>query len=132
MISWRPPSQRPNGRRYPHITDKLFALICRVIRERFADPGLSPSGMAADAGISARYLQKLFIARGMTCVGFIQSLRLDHAARLIGRRAASQNGQTLDEIARASGFLDYGHFSRKFRARFGHPPSLHGTSELGK
>jgi AraC-like DNA-binding protein len=46
-----------------------------------------------------------------------------------GRRAALRSGQTLDEIARASGFLDYAHFSRKFRARFGHPPSLHGTSE---
>ncbi len=113
-------------------TEKLFAFICHMIRERFAEPDLSPSNVAADAGISARYLQKLFIARGMTCGRFIQSLRLDHASRLIARRAALQSDQTLSDIAYASGFLDYAHFSRKFRARFGHPPSLHPTSEPRK
>jgi AraC family transcriptional regulator, positive regulator of tynA and feaB len=111
----------------PH-TDKLFASICHMIRERFADPLLCPSSVAANVGVSVRYLQKLFTARGMTCSDFIQSLRLDHASRLIARRAALQNDQPLGDIARASGFLDYAHFSRKFRARFGHPPSLHLTS----
>jgi len=122
------PEQRPVSSH----TEKLFASICDMIRERFADPNLSPSNVAADAGISPRYLQKLFITRGMTCGRFIQSQRLDHASRLIARRVALQSDQTLSDIAYASGFLDYAHFSRKFRARFGHPPSLHPTSKPRK
>jgi AraC family transcriptional activator of tynA and feaB len=39
-----------------------------------------------------------------------------------------QSDQPLGDISLASGFLDYAHFSRKFRARFGHSPSLHLTS----
>jgi AraC family transcriptional regulator, positive regulator of tynA and feaB len=110
-------------------TEKLFASICHMIRKRFTDPDLSPSSVAINAGVSVRYLQKLFTARGMTCSGFIHSLRLDHAARLIARQVALQSNQPLSDIAHASGFLDYAHFSRKFRARFGHPPSLHATSQ---
>ena len=122
------PQQRPASSH----TEKLFAFICHMIRERFTDPNLSPSSVAADAGISARYLQKLFIARGMTCGRLIQSLRLEHASRLIARRVALQSDQALSDIAYASGFLDYAHFSRKFRARFGHPPSVHPVEGPGK
>jgi AraC family transcriptional regulator, positive regulator of tynA and feaB len=108
----------------PH-TDKLFAHICSIIRERLADPDLSPSMIAAETGISARYLQKLFSMRGTTCSHFIYSLRLDHASRLLQRRASRKLRQPLAEVATACGFLDYAHFSRKFRERFGHPPSAH-------
>jgi AraC-like DNA-binding protein len=118
------PEQRPASAH----TDKLFASICHMIRERFTDPHLSSSSVAVDAGISVRYLQKLFTARGMTCGDFIHSLRLDHASRLLARRATLQSDQPLGDISLASGFLDYAHFSRKFRARFGHSPSLHLTS----
>jgi AraC family transcriptional regulator, positive regulator of tynA and feaB len=92
-----------------------------------ADPELSPSVVAAEAGISAHYLQKLFSARGMTCNHFIHSLRLDHASRLLQRRSLSKAGTPLGEIAFACGFLDYAHFSRKFRERYGHPPSAHSS-----
>jgi AraC-like DNA-binding protein len=109
-------------------TDKLFASICLMIRERFADPHLSPSSVAAEAGVSVRYLQKLFTARDMKCSDFIHSLRLDHASRLIARRAALQSNRPLSDIAHASGFLDYAHFSRKFHERFGHPPSQYLTN----
>jgi AraC-like DNA-binding protein len=106
-------------------TDKLFDHICSIIRERLADPDLSPASVAAETGISARYLQKLFSKRGTTCSHFINSLRLDRAARLLQRRAALRKAQSLGEIAVACGFLDYAHFSRRFRERFGHPPSAH-------
>jgi len=109
-------------------TDKLFARICRTIQANLADPELSPSVVAAEAGISARYLQKLFSARGMTCNHFIHSVRLDHASRLLQRRSLSGAGTPLGDIAFACGFLDYAHFSRKFRERFGHPPSAHPSA----
>jgi AraC-like DNA-binding protein len=112
-----------------HHTDKLFAHICSIIRGRLADPDLSPSTVAAETGISARYLQKLFSMRGMTCSHFINSLRLERASRLLQHRASLKQRPPLGEIAAACGFLDYAHFSRKFRERFGHPPSAHPDEE---
>jgi AraC family transcriptional activator of tynA and feaB len=118
----------PDGvERVSAYTDKLFARICRMIEARSADPHLTPSVVAAETRISVRYLQKLFSARGTTCNYFIHSLRLDHASRLLQRRSLSRSGEPLGEIAFACGFLDYAHFSRKFRERFGHPPSAHSA-----
>jgi AraC family transcriptional activator of tynA and feaB len=104
-------------------TDKLFARVCGIIKNRFADPNISPSEVAAEMRISLRYLQSLFTNRGSTCSHYISSLRLDHAARLIERRASLKTDQPLSDIAYASGFRDYTHFSRGFRRRFGTTPS---------
>jgi len=105
--------------------NKLFARICGAIKDGFSDPDFGPVEVAAEAGISLRYLQKLFMERGSTCSEFIYSLRLDHAARLLHRRALLGTGQPLSEIAYACGFRDYAHFARKFRHRFGYPPGAH-------
>jgi AraC family transcriptional regulator, positive regulator of tynA and feaB len=102
--------------------DKLFARIRGVVKDGFADPDFGPREVAAVAGISLRYLQKLFTAHGSTCSELIYSLRLDHAARLLHRRASLGTSQPLSEIAYACGFRDYTHFARKFRQRFGHSP----------
>jgi AraC family transcriptional regulator, positive regulator of tynA and feaB len=102
--------------------DKLFTRIRGVIKDRFADPDFGPSEVAAEAGISLRYLQKLFTARNSACSEFIYLLRLDHTARLLHRRALLNTSQPLSEIAYTCGFRDYTHFARQFRRRFGHPP----------
>jgi len=102
--------------------DKLFTRIRGVIKDRFADPDFGPSEVAAEAGISLRYLQKLFTARNSTCSEFIYSLRLDHTARLLHRRALLNTSQPLSEIGYTCGSRDYTHFARQFRRRFGHPP----------
>jgi AraC family transcriptional activator of tynA and feaB len=111
-------------------TDKLFKRICNIIRDRFADPDFGPSEVAAEAGISLRYLQKLFTARSSSCTHFIHSVRLDHAARLLRRRASLNTRQPVSQIAYASGFNDYTHFARQFRRRFGHPPGAHSGREV--
>jgi AraC-like DNA-binding protein len=108
-----------------HPASKLFARICGVIKDGFSDPAFGPVEVAAEAGISLRYLQKLFMERGSTCSEFIYSLRLDHAARLLRRRALLGTGQPLSEVAYACGFRDYAHFARRFRNRFGNPPGAH-------
>jgi AraC-like DNA-binding protein len=59
------------------------------------------------------------------CSEFVYSLRLDHAAYLLRRRALLGSGQPLGEIAYACGFRDYAHFARRFRNRFGYPPGAH-------
>ena len=103
--------------------DRLFVRACSIIKNRFADPDISPSEVAAETGISLRYLQKLFTVRGSTCSRYISSLRLDHAAHLIERRALMKTGQPLSDIAFACGFRDYTHFARGFRQRFGTAPN---------
>ena len=105
--------------------DKLFTRICGVIKDRFAEPDFGPCEVAAEAGISLRYLQKLFTHRGSTCSEFIYSLSLDHASRLLHRRAFLATSQTVSEIAYASGFRDYTNFTREFRHRLGRSPGAY-------
>ena len=109
-------------------TDKQFGRVCAIIKDHFADPDLRARDVATEAGISLRYLQKLFTQRGATCSGFIDSLRLDHAARLLRRRALASTDQPISEIAYACGFNDYSYFSQKFRRRFGYAPSAHAEN----
>lgn len=108
--------------------DKLFRRVCGIIKDRFADPDISPWEVAAETGISLRYLQKLFTARGSTYTHYISSLRLDHAAHLIERRALMKTGQPLSDIAYACGFRDYTYFARGFRQRFGAAPGAVGAA----
>ena len=112
-------------------TDKQFGRVRAIIKDRFADPDLRPRDVASEARISLRYLQKLFTQRGSTCSGFIDSLRLDHAGRLLRRRALLGTGQPISEIAYASGFNDYSYFSQRFRRRFGYAPSAHAVDAEG-
>jgi AraC-like DNA-binding protein len=119
------PSEPWSGSRY---TDKLFGRIRAVIRDGFADPDFGPDDVSAQAGISLRYLQKLFTQRSSTCTEYIYSSRLDHAAQLLRRRGSLRTSQPLSEIAHACGFRDYTHFARKFRHRFGYPPGAHAEN----
>jgi AraC-like DNA-binding protein len=105
--------------------DRLFARILSVIKDRCADPDFGPAEVAAETGISLRYVHKVLTARGSTCNELIYSIRLDHAAHLLERRASLGTGQHLSEIAYACGFRDYAHFARRFRHRFGHAPGAH-------
>jgi AraC family transcriptional activator of tynA and feaB len=110
-------------------SDKLFMRVRGVIKDGFVDPDLDPSEVATRAGISLRYLQKLFTERDSTCSEFIYSFRLDYAAHLLQRQSALGASQALREIAYASGFRDYSHFARRFRQRFGHAPGAHFAGE---
>jgi AraC family transcriptional regulator, positive regulator of tynA and feaB len=106
-------------------TEKLFKRIRDSINDHFANPAFGPREVAAEAGISLRYLQKLFAARNSTCSHFIDSVRLDHAARLLLRRKLLGTRQPVSEIAYACGFADHTNFARKFRRWFGHTPGSH-------
>jgi AraC family transcriptional activator of tynA and feaB len=116
-----PPDPPPSSR----YTNKLFMRIRDLIKERFADPDFGPQQAASAAGISLRYLQKLFTQRGFTCTEFIYSLRLNQAARLLDRRKLLSIREPISAIAYACGFRDYTHFARQFRRRFGSSPGAH-------
>jgi AraC family transcriptional activator of tynA and feaB len=111
-------------------SDRLFKRIRGIINDRLTDPDFGPCEVAAEAGISLRYVQRLFTERDSTCSEFIYSVRLERAASLLHRRAMLSTGQPLSEIAYACGFSDYTHFARKFRQRFGCPPGAHADGHL--
>jgi AraC family transcriptional regulator, positive regulator of tynA and feaB len=54
---------------------------------------------------------------------------LDHAARLLQRRAVCSTKRPLSDIAFEAGFRDYKFFSSKFRQRFGCGPSEYAQSD---
>jgi AraC family transcriptional regulator, positive regulator of tynA and feaB len=108
--------------------NNLFRRVCCVIRNHFADADFGPAEVATELGISLRYLQKLFTPRGTTCTEYICSLRLNHAARLLDRRALLHSSEPLSAIAHACGFNDYTHFARRFRQRFGYPPGTYSEA----
>jgi AraC family transcriptional activator of tynA and feaB len=121
-----PPDLPPSSR----YANKLFTRIRGLIKDRFADPDFGPAEAAAEAGISLRYLQKLFTQCGSTCTEFIYSLRLNQVARLLERRKLLSTGEPISAIAYDCGFRDYTHFARKFRRRFGHSPGAHSGTQV--
>lgn len=113
----------------PH-SDRLFQRVCNIVKVHFPDSDVGPAEIAAEAGISLRYLQKLFTCRGTTCSQYIQSLRLGQALTLLERRPQMKGSQSISEIAWASGYRDVSYFHRVFRQRFGHSPgALHSRNE---
>jgi len=105
----------------PH-SDRLFQRVCRSVERHFADPNVGPSEIAAEVGISLRYLQKLFTRRGTTCGQYIRSVRLSRAFTLLAGRIEAKGGPSISEIAWASGYRDLSYFHRVFRHRFGRSP----------
>lgn len=120
-----PPDPPPSS---PH-AHKLFTRIRHLIEDRITDPDFGPPEAASEAGISLRYLQKLFTQRGLTCTAFIYSLRLNHAARLLDRRRLLNTREPISTIAYDCGFRDYTHFARQFRHRFGYSPAAHSSEQ---
>lgn len=84
------------------------------------DPELSPSTAAKALGLSKRYLHKLFSNSGTTFGSWVREERLLRARSLLVD--SRYDHLTITEVAMRQGFNDIPHFSRQFRARFGHAP----------
>jgi len=100
---------------------RMFARLLQIIRDRAHDPDFTPDNAAAAAGISKRYLHLLFAREGGSFGRHLMAERLDRARAILAdpRHASLPVG----EIALRCGFLDPGHFAKRFRARFGTSPS---------
>ena len=103
-------------------TGKLFKRLQYIIERHFTDPDFGPAELALEAGISPRYLQKLFASRGTTCNRYIESRRLQRASKLLQRRIEQNGGPSIAEIAFASGYRNVNYFYSRFRRRFGRTP----------
>lgn len=99
---------------------RLAQQIMRRIEGDFADPELSPEGVAADLRISKRYLQTLLANSGTSFVRELNAVRLDKASNMLTDPASRL--LPVAEVAYRCGFLDPGYFARQFRKRFNATP----------
>jgi len=97
-----------------------LARIKRRIDEQLADPALSVSGLAAQLGLSASQVHRVFGSEPLTPAQYIWERRLEACSRDL--REPRLAGRTVSEIAFGRGFNDAAHFSRAFRERFGCSP----------
>ncbi|RMG97900.1 MAG: AraC family transcriptional regulator [Deltaproteobacteria bacterium] len=77
--------------------------------------------LANVAGLSKyHFLREFDRYVGMTPGGYLRTMRLCHAARLL-----RTTDRSIAEIAQTVGFADHPSFSRAFRRAFGMPPSAY-------
>ncbi|UDL93937.1 AraC family transcriptional regulator [Lichenihabitans sp. PAMC28606] len=98
-----------------------LARVDRHIEEHLSDPDLSLGEVARACGLSLRYLHRLFHDAGSTGGQYIRDRRLDLANHLLQR--APTGGGSIASLAYRVGYSDQAHFSRAFKAKFGHSPS---------
>ena len=91
------------------------------IARHLTDARLSVHTVAARHRVSPRYIQRLFDECGSTFTEYVMEQRLERAHRLLADPHLSD--RTLTAIAFAAGFNDLSHFQRRFRRRYGTPPS---------
>jgi len=97
-----------------------------TIRERAAEAGVDPAAVAAEVGISKRYLHKLLATEGLTFGELLYGARLEIATRLLANPRLAHLG--IAEIAASAGFADASHLGRRLRARHGMSPSAYRAS----
>ena len=94
--------------------------VLTAIAKRAGEPGLDPARVAAELGMSVRYLHRLLEPTGRTFAEHLLERRLDRAAGML--RMPDCAHLKIGEIAAQSGFADISHFNRSFRRVFGDTP----------
>ena len=101
----------------------LLNRLANTLSDRFCEPDLDPSSLAEEHGLSKRYVHMIFAKAGTSFCRELEKIRLERAKRLLEDRRF--NGIDIMEIALRCGFRDSSGFSRRFRDRYGTPPSLY-------
>ncbi|MFO1033001.1 MAG: GlxA family transcriptional regulator [Hyphomicrobiales bacterium] len=107
----------PAGARFGTQEPRLLAVIGAM--EKNIEEPLGLAALAAQAGLSARQLERLFHAEmQQRPMGFYRQLRLEHAEHLL-----NYSQMSVRDVSLASGFSTLAEFSRAFRARTGLAPT---------
>jgi AraC-like DNA-binding protein len=95
--------------------------ILSIIQARFSDGSFSSNGVAAQLGLSPRYVQELLHEGGASFTDRVLELRLQKARAMLASR--KHDHLKVSDIAYACGFNDLSYFNHRFRARFGAAPN---------
>ncbi|CAN5167031.1 acetamidase/formamidase family protein [soil metagenome] len=102
--------------------------ISQMIESRLSDPELSITQIAAESGVSARYLQKLFESANDNFSHYVRLRRLERCrADLINPLYAHLS---ISDICFRWSFNDSAHFSRAFKEQYGLSPRKY-RQEIG-
>lgn len=104
---------------HPAVNDHLMDRILLYLRMHATNPTLSTTEIAAAHAISARKLFQLWQSQPLSLSDTIMQLRVESARR----RLIAQPNLTIAAVARACGFIDASHFSRRFRSVLGCTPT---------
>lgn len=105
---------------------RQHALRLRIeafIDRNLGDPELTPPNIAAAHHISLRTLHRVFAGEEATVAGLVRRRRLERCRRDLADPLLA--GQAVRLIAARWGFTDKAHFSRAFRAAYGHSPQAY-------
>ena len=109
---------RPESREPYSCYRSLTRQIEAYIDERFADPMLGVSAVAAHFSYSGDYLGRVFNQHaGRSITEYIARRRMEHGARLL-----RDTGLPVGDVARQSGYLSASYFARVFRKYHGLSP----------
>jgi AraC family transcriptional regulator, positive regulator of tynA and feaB len=102
----------------------------RFIESHLNDSDLTAAAVARALGVSSRYLRMVFSEECETVPEYILRRRLEECAR----RFASSLwlGQTITDVAFATGFNSAPHFTRAFRERYGLTPRQYRNKYLSR
>lgn len=97
-----------------------LARLKRFIRAHLSDSELTLGRIAAECGLSLRYVHDLFRDDGRTAREYLQGERLLAARRMLDRSVP--NASSVTEVCLACGFSNPSQFSTAFRRAFGMSP----------
>ena len=107
----------------PDLTKQQAALLARArdaIAERIGGGEITPAIIAAELGISVRYLHRVFALTGQSLLEYVTAQRLDRARRMLVGGPGRVN---IAAIAQDVGFYDSSHFNKAFKRQYGVAPS---------
>ncbi|MEV5355358.1 helix-turn-helix domain-containing protein [Streptomyces sp. NPDC052693] len=104
----------------PAAAEALLPLVLAYARAHLTEPDLTPARIAHAHNISVRALYRLCARAGLSLEQWIVEQRLEGARSTLLSPAGRT--RTVASVARAWGFTDPSHFTRRFRAAYGVTP----------
>jgi AraC-like DNA-binding protein len=103
-----------------------------IIARGLSDPDLTLVAVAAESGISLRYLHSLFRNEPWSAHQYLKLQRLARARQLLN--LADAGSTTVTDVATACGYSNLSQFSTAFRREFGISPKdvLHHREDTGR
>jgi len=114
----RVPERRPPDT--SSVRDARRRAVLASIAAGFRQPGFCVDTVAAELGVTPRYVHQLLEPTGRSFGAHVREARLDWAAAALVHRSS---GRTVADVAADAGFGDLSSFHRAFKDRFGATPA---------